>query len=388
MKLTSWTQRFCLFAILFVVLATDAALDTSPPDIQTLKRLENLDSKAGWRGAGVSLIGCDIVKADGLRHTFGAGELFRFGDQIDLVVYLKISEPLVPPTRVLLSLWGRGQEILLEDLADTLHHGPGAVLRWPVTIPVEPIPSQDEPLPFFQAASSSLNLKVSRISGGLTLLDTEIASLGIAPLLDGLDDDTQCLSANGDISDARKRSAVRRLGFPDGIPDVHSSGTGGLENELFDGVLTGSGNPYWENIFWHVGWGEGERSIELVLDHAMVIDAVSLVIVNPYGNYSVGTITVAAQDQKNNFFDIGAVSVVEDARRPAVRTVLVRTQPAKTRVVKVKLHQDSGEYIALSEAYVFGHARSIGLDREPSSSDAAMVVDPASGPDKENRIHR
>jgi hypothetical protein len=353
-NLTSWVQRFLLFAILLTsLLDTHRVSAASTPDIQTLQRLARSEKKPDWRGAGVTLIGCDIVERDALRR-FGAREIYRFGDQIDLVIYLKTSEPLISPTRILLTLGGQKREAFIEALADSQQHGPGAVLQWAVTILIEPIPTMDEPLPFFRSATYSLGLTVSQVSGGLTLLNTEIANLGISPFLGSLTGVTRCLSANVDIPDDRKSPSVLRLDFPDGIPTAHSSSLGGLKKELFDGVLTGSGNPYWESMFWHVGWGQGKGSIELTLERAMVIDAVALVVVNPYSNYSAREITVTAKDEENAFVEIGTASVVEDSRRPAIRTIFVETRPTTTRTVKVELHQSSGEYIALSEAYLFG----------------------------------
>lgn len=324
-------------------------------DAKALQWVKMQDMRQGWIGSGIVLRGYERVLGDGPKKNLGSKEAFVYGDSVDLILYIQILEPVDPATRAVVSLPGHRTQALLGDLGGLRSMGVGAVLKWPVTILLTPVPTESQPLPFLDPETYSLRLTISRAKDGITLFHATVREFEVAPLLSDTSGNFQCLSGNEDIPIEKKKLMISEVVFPDGEPTVHPSGSGDIRSELFDGVFTHSGNPHWENVRWDVGWGESKRSIEFKMSEETIVAAVALVVPKTYNNFTVDRISVVAYDEEESGYrNIGSVVIDQDENRPALGTVWVPTKRVKTRALRIELGQDAGEFMAVSEVYVFG----------------------------------
>jgi hypothetical protein len=351
------TNVLCLAIVLVWILGLPRIGLCSPPstddnilDVKTVQRLKTVDTGEGWVGSGILLVGYERVIVDASRQS-SLNDTFVYGDQVDLILYFQTLEPLDPTAYAMVSLPGHREQTLLGDQSGFRHLG--AVIKWPVTIPLTPVPTKTQPLPFLNPETYSLMLTVSRARDGITLLHTTVTKYEIAPLLSVTSGTFLCLSGNKDIPAKQKKLAVSDVVFPDGEPTVHPSGSGDILSELFDGVFTDSGNPHWENVRWDVGWGKSKRSIELKMREDTIVSAVAVVVPNAYKNFAVDRVSVVVYGEENSEYRSTRV-VRQDDGRPALSAIHVPTKLVKTRSLRIELEQDAGEYIALSEVYVFG----------------------------------
>ncbi len=163
------------------------------------------------------------------------------------------------------------------------------------------------------------------------------------------------VSANPDYEGPRDASTIASIAFPDGEPALFPGATGTVYSELTDGLLTGSGNPYVESVYWSGDWGEDEKRIILHLTAPTSVNKVILAVPSPYPNYTVDEAVVDVVTADGESVPFGSGQQPWGRTHSGVFLCAVKGSASGVLSVHVKLRKKSGAtHIPVSEIYVFG----------------------------------
>lgn len=184
--------------------------------------------------------------------------------------------------------------------------------------------------------------------------------LWLLPTLAGPWGRPQLLTGNQD--EGESRSGVRVL-FPTADPlstkaEMHASGQGTIESELFDGLHTGTKDPTWECILWRNPIPYRPLSARVVIDLGEVdlVEKVRAFTVSPYADHRIDRIDVRLSEDGARYERAGFAVNDRPQEEQDAFPLMIRTGGIPARYVELVLQQSagSGTVMELCEVYVTG----------------------------------